>query len=324
MAGPEPSYQRVPLLPITHKHSSDSTLVGEEHGASLKVKPRLRGGPLVRTALVGAMVALLWLWLWWVSLRISWNISWRKAEDAAWTRIYADNSSASAALGPSLRPAPVRAPPANASAALVDFEIEGPADYSALAQVCNQTDWVPNRWFSCDRMEGGVGNVRNEWLTCVRYAVAGGASVVMPSIRLRGEVAVGEEDLHTGGRGGLEFYFDVEYFKQTMREYCPQMAIADSVYAIPDYGVATFPDLINFKDVYTLATGQPNDPGAAWPGKDPRCFPAYSMCQADSALAPLSVPQHERELVQARPRPGLPRRPQLPRPRRAPLQPILL
>jgi hypothetical protein len=107
--------------------------------------------------------------------------------------------------------------------------------------------------------------VRNEVLTCLRYAIDAGAGFVLPSLRLRGAVAFGEHDLHTGGRAGLDFYFDVDFFKATMAQHCHQMPIADSVYAIPDFGVASFPDLINFKDVYTLATGKANDPGAPWP-----------------------------------------------------------
>lgn len=108
--------------------------------------------------------------------------------------------------------------------------------------------------------------MRNEVLTCLRYAIDAGASFVLPSLRLRGEVAFGEQDLHTGGRGGLDFYFDVDYVKKTLGEVCPEMGVADTVYDVPGYGLASFPDLVNFKDVYTLATGKPNDPGAAWPG----------------------------------------------------------
>ena len=253
----EESYQRVPLLPLSHTNVSDPSIVkpcaagvGDQAGRSSRGR---RMG-----ALVGSV--LLVLFLWGGSLRLSW--AW--ARESALVDAMDQLDQAAAAAGPGH---------AEAESALavhfnaVDFDIEGPANFSALAQVCNRTEWVSNRWFSCDRMEGGIGNIRDEVLTCLRYAIAGGAGLVMPSLRLRGEVAIGEEDLHTGGRAGMDFYFDVDFLKHTLATVCPRMPIADSVYHIPSYAIASMPDVVNFKDIYTLDTGKPNGPDLPWPGK---------------------------------------------------------
>lgn len=88
----------------------------------------------------------------------------------------------------------------------------------------------------------------------------------LPSVRLRGEVAYGEESLHTGGRSTLDFFFDLDHLRSTLAAHCPQMPLADSLYGIPNFGLAAMPDPVKPKDVYTLATGKPNGANLPWPG----------------------------------------------------------
>ena len=57
-----------------------------------------------------------------------------------------------------------------------DWEIDGSFDQRPLHRICAGTKWRPGLIFECQASYGGIGNVRNTVLTCVRYAIeAGGA-----------------------------------------------------------------------------------------------------------------------------------------------------
>ncbi|RDW84330.1 hypothetical protein BP6252_01920 [Coleophoma cylindrospora] len=111
-----------------------------------------------------------------------------------------------------------------------------------IKELCSKTEWNPNLIFTCDNNHGGVGHVRNSILNCVRYAMQAGASLVMPNIALRDiEVHMlqnsgGQSNSHSHinrrhgpGRKGLEFMFDKQHFKKSLRRSCPQMKIVDEM-----------------------------------------------------------------------------------------------
>lgn len=115
-------------------------------------------------------------------------------------------------------------------------------DAQPVRDLCSKTDWNSNLIFTCDNNHGGVGHVRNSVLNCVRYAMQAGASLVMPNIALRDieehnhEVADGHSHSrshisrrHGPGRKGLEFMFDKQHFKSSLKLSCPQMKIIDSL-----------------------------------------------------------------------------------------------
>jgi hypothetical protein len=59
-------------------------------------------------------------------------------------------------------------------------EIDGPFDGSPLADLCNTKKWIPGLIFKCEAPQGGLTNVRNIFLNCVRYAIeAGGMSSLL-------------------------------------------------------------------------------------------------------------------------------------------------
>jgi hypothetical protein len=61
-------------------------------------------------------------------------------------------------------------------------EVDGPFDNQTIVDLCAKTQWTPGLIFSCEAPEGGVGNVRNVFLNCVRYAIeAGGSRSSSPS-----------------------------------------------------------------------------------------------------------------------------------------------
>jgi len=150
--------------------------------------------------------------------------------------------------------------------ALVDFEIDGAFNGTAIKEVCGKTEFVPGRWLACDNAAGGVGNVRNAVLACLRYSIESGSSWVLPTLAVRGEIVFGEEHLHTGGRTGLGFMWDVDYLKAKLAQLCPKMGVADNVAHVPRYTFATFPPPLNPLALHPTVTGEPDTKGhAGWP-----------------------------------------------------------
>jgi hypothetical protein len=56
----------------------------------------------------------------------------------------------------------------------LETEIDGPFNGTATAELCSSRDWVPGLIFKCNAPQGGVGNVRNVFLNCIRYAIEAG------------------------------------------------------------------------------------------------------------------------------------------------------
>lgn len=102
------------------------------------------------------------------------------------------------------------------------FDIEGQFDGSALRKVCNDIQWMEGLYFDCSNNSGGIGNMRNFILTCIRYTMEGGASLVMPTIRKRDPNHL--EDLFTTHEP-FAYMFDDKFFLDSMQIYCPQMKI---------------------------------------------------------------------------------------------------
>lgn len=60
-----------------------------------------------------------------------------------------------------------------------------PLDSESVKSLCQDVQWNQSVVLTCDQSVGGVGNIRNSILNCVRYAIAAGGSLVLPSIVLR-------------------------------------------------------------------------------------------------------------------------------------------
>ncbi len=100
-----------------------------------------------------------------------------------------------------------------------------------LARVCRETKWTPGVVFACDNNSGGVGNIRNFILTCIRYSIEAGATgLVMPQIESRSE-----ENLSSLFRGPKPFsyFFDEQHFRTALTASCPQIVIYDNISSIP-------------------------------------------------------------------------------------------
>lgn len=104
-----------------------------------------------------------------------------------------------------------------------------------LRRVCDEVEaWTPGVVFLCDNNFGGVGNVRNFILTCVRYAIEAGASgMVMPRIKKRADDDIKDIFSHRDFRP-FSYLFDERNFRTAMGENCPQMTLYDDLSDVPN------------------------------------------------------------------------------------------
>jgi hypothetical protein len=110
-----------------------------------------------------------------------------------------------------------------------------PVNSPAIKSLCASTSWNESVVFTCDESSGGIAELRNAILNCVRYAIAAGGSLVIPTIVVRGDNGV----IGEGNNTGFQYVFDQEHFVASMAQSCPQMRIYASVAHIP-----------NLKDAY--------------------------------------------------------------------------
>jgi hypothetical protein len=154
-----------------------------------------------------------------------------------------------------------------------------PVKSQAIRDVCASTKWNSSLVFTCDNNHGGIGHVRNSILNCVRYAMAAGGSLVLPSIALREDDEMGEthangekeeemgemsshfERRHGYGRQGIEYMFDKTHFVESMRLSCPEMPLIRHMEeTITDRRRALLPESI-FPNVPTSGIEHPEE----WP-----------------------------------------------------------
>ncbi|KAH6612314.1 hypothetical protein B0J18DRAFT_80939 [Chaetomium sp. MPI-SDFR-AT-0129] len=102
-----------------------------------------------------------------------------------------------------------------------------------LQRVCHEsTTWTPGVVFVCDNNSGGIGNIRNYILTCIRYAIdAGATGLVLPQIRTRSEENLSNIML---AYRGFDYFFDEQHFRRSLLGACPQFTLYDSTDHIPN------------------------------------------------------------------------------------------
>lgn len=103
------------------------------------------------------------------------------------------------------------------------WEIDGPFNNTALQNLCLSKKWIQGLHFKCAPAFGGVGNVRNIVLTCVRYAIeAGATTILVPEITARGADLI---HLETGNNLPFTYMFDLDIFKTSLTTACPQIRV---------------------------------------------------------------------------------------------------
>lgn len=104
-----------------------------------------------------------------------------------------------------------------------------------LARVCAETTtWTPGLVFVCDNNSGGIGNIRNFILTCLRYAIEAGATgITMPTIQTRSPDKLAE--LFMGEKRPFSYFFDEEHFRRSFMAACPMISISNATDDIPGF-----------------------------------------------------------------------------------------
>ncbi|KAF4617053.1 hypothetical protein G7Y89_g15097 [Cudoniella acicularis] len=94
-----------------------------------------------------------------------------------------------------------------------------PVESAAIERVCANTDFNDTITFVCDEPGGDVVEIRNSILTCVRYAIAAGANLLIPRIIMREDYV----DEHAGNVTTFDYLFDTAHFVHSMDNVCSGM-----------------------------------------------------------------------------------------------------
>lgn len=136
-----------------------------------------------------------------------------------------------------------------------------PIESEAIKSICADTEWNRHVVFTCDDSVGGIGNIRNSILNCVRYAISAGGSLVEPRIVLRD--AADTAEIRTGVRIGMEYMFDRQHFRESLRLSCPGLRIYDKVEDIKGQAshksITLYPETLESMDVPATGLEHPEE-----------------------------------------------------------------
>jgi hypothetical protein len=105
--------------------------------------------------------------------------------------------------------------------------------------MCLDKNWTAGLVFTCDKSFGGLGNIRNSILNCVRYAIEAGGELVVPQIRLRNPSDL--FDFKTETKVNMAYLFDGDYFVSALKHSCPQLKLHNSLEDVPNIANARDP-----------------------------------------------------------------------------------
>ncbi|KFX90202.1 hypothetical protein V490_06593 [Pseudogymnoascus sp. VKM F-3557] len=111
--------------------------------------------------------------------------------------------------------------------AILDNEIDGNFDPKAFRKVCSSKKWNEQLIFVCGAPQGGLGNIRNVFLTCVRYAIEAGAAFVVPEFIPRDTEDISL--LNSQKLVPFTHFFNQTQFIHNMREGCPEMKMHTTI-----------------------------------------------------------------------------------------------
>ncbi|KAI9047604.1 hypothetical protein LZ554_008317 [Drepanopeziza brunnea f. sp. 'monogermtubi'] len=112
-----------------------------------------------------------------------------------------------------------------------------------ILKTCEATQWIESVVFICNEPSGNVAEVRNSILSCVRYAMAAGGSLVVPRIVVGGGYGGqgGKLGVGKGNSTDMAYLFDTAHFVESLRLSCPQMRVYRTAFNIKDGENATGP-----------------------------------------------------------------------------------
>jgi len=112
----------------------------------------------------------------------------------------------------------------------LETQLISPFNPTSITAFCNRTQWHSNLVFRAINANGGIGNVRGNFLDFLFAAIEAGASIVLPAMDARNDENLA--DVHAS-RAGFDRLFDEPMFMTTMAASCPQMAIYKSEAEMP-------------------------------------------------------------------------------------------
>ena len=93
-----------------------------------------------------------------------------------------------------------------------------------LERVCNVTKHQPGLVFMCENNSGGICNIRNFILTCVRYAFdAGATGIILPKIQRRSVADLA--NIFTTLLQPIDYLFDEQHFRYALRTHYSRLTI---------------------------------------------------------------------------------------------------
>jgi len=107
-----------------------------------------------------------------------------------------------------------------------------PIESGAIKDICAKTEWNSNLVFTCKNSGGGVGNLRNSILNCVRYAIQAGAGMTLPTIIERNPADI--THIWERERVPFDYLFDVPHFVESLELSCPQLRLFNTTMDIPN------------------------------------------------------------------------------------------
>ncbi|ROW01572.1 hypothetical protein VSDG_02092 [Cytospora chrysosperma] len=126
---------------------------------------------------------------------------------------------------------------------IADFlenEIDGRFDGTELANLCKSKRWRSQKEaiiLSCQPMPGGIGEVKNGHLHCIRFAIEIGAQLVLPRITRRSPADISNLYGEQQAKGQpLDYMFQSQHLISALNTYCPQMKVhasLDDLYDAP-------------------------------------------------------------------------------------------
>ncbi|KAL1900620.1 hypothetical protein Sste5346_002345 [Sporothrix stenoceras] len=111
--------------------------------------------------------------------------------------------------------------------------VEGLLDARPIRKMCDAIKFQEGLVWHCEMVNGGIGNVGNMWLNCVRYAMeAGATTIIIPRIGARAEDDLGDlgDSEHSVE---MDTLYDVDYFIAAWKDACPQMRAVRSDAEVP-------------------------------------------------------------------------------------------
>jgi len=134
----------------------------------------------------------------------------------------------------------------------------------ATRQYCAQQNWPEDLVYRCHGIIGGIGSVRQQIFTCVRWAMASGAAILIPRPYARWQTnsTLGEEVKHRyGGQVEFDHFFDTEAFRATLKLICPQMRLYEESElgenrTIEDIGEFKLPPITSWNENLYQATSR--------------------------------------------------------------------